>query len=447
MHEIISLNSPIKKIVLSFIFLCLIWNFFIPVFETPDESGHYGYVKFILTNKSLPQPPYPWDSGGSLYHPPLYYLLLAPVLKTALAPDYEQNLTVNKKWKESRFLAANAFIHSKDELSFRWNKKIIWFHLLRLSSTIFATFTVIAIYFTARIFFRNENFALLSTVLVAFNPQFIFHSSAITNDSLAALLGTLVILILVFRLRQKFIDFRYDFILGLLLGMSLITKLNLFFLIPTVIIGYILAFKVIIKSYAKRILLLVSGVLIAAGWYFARNLSLYGEPFGISAQTQMFSIFANKNTGYHLLNDVLLFFISSLQTYWRVFGWYNIFLPYMYYWLIALFCIIGYLGVMPYFLDKPKRALLIRGQEGRILTIFLISVITLWGSMLVTFLKYPVVSNGRFLFPTIGPFAILLVFGINKFLTIKKLNTGLIILSGTLVNLAILAFIIIPKYY
>ena len=237
-------KKPFSFIIVSFILICIIWSILIPPFEAPDESGHYGYVSFILNNSSLPKPPYSWNEGGSLYQPPLYYLMLSPILKTFGKLNYDNGLRPNPKWVENRFQVANAFIGSFKESIFSKNSNIRVVYLLRFVSILLATVTVFFTFKLASlIFLKHKNLVIFSTLLVAFNPQFIFHSSAITNDNLAILLTTLAIFLMVKTIKGVKINPKTALALGLVVGLAIITKLNLLFLVVVIFIFLLMLYR------------------------------------------------------------------------------------------------------------------------------------------------------------------------------------------------------------
>ena len=374
--------------------------------------------------------------------------MLVPILKYFGQSDYETGLKPNPIWIQNRFSTANAFIGSAKESIFSNNLNIRAIYILRFTSIVLASLTVFFTYkISDLIFMGRQNFTSLATVLVAFNPQFVFHSSSIANDNLAILLTTLAIFLMVKTTKSVKINPKTSLVLGLVVGLSIITKLNLLFLVVVIFIFLLMLYREKFLQILKTGFFILTGILISGGWYFYLNLSRYGEPFGISAQTQMFSIFSNKNTGYHLLNDVLLFFMASFQTYWGMFGWYNIYMPQAYYLLILLIILFSMWGLWNYFKNNVKT--IFKTTLDKQLLILLLSVFILWGSMLLTFVKYPVVSNGRFLFPTIAPFAVLMVFGVKKYLLKFNLENkfiNLLALGGFLINILILFIIILPKY-
>ena len=80
---------------------------------------------------------------------------------------------------------------------------------------------------------------LLSVALIAFIPQFLHMSSAITNDGLSATIAAAALLMLALIIKKGSSN-RYAFLLGLILGLAALTKLSLLYLLP--LTGLILLF-------------------------------------------------------------------------------------------------------------------------------------------------------------------------------------------------------------
>jgi len=155
-----------------------------------------------------------------------------------------------------------------------------WLSLLAGLVTITLTF------FLARVTFSGEPpwLPLLAAALVAFIPQFLHVSSAITNDGLSATIAAAALVMLALVIRNGG-SFRYAMLLGIILGLGAITKLSLLYLVP--LTGLVL----LLDWWRQRSLsqLLAYGVVIAglmlllAGWWYWRNWRLYDDISALNA--------------------------------------------------------------------------------------------------------------------------------------------------------------------
>ena len=60
---------PILVIILLFVILGSLYSVINPLFESPDEVGHYEYVRWLVEGHGLPRPEQvgyaPWNQEGS----------------------------------------------------------------------------------------------------------------------------------------------------------------------------------------------------------------------------------------------------------------------------------------------------------------------------------------------------------------------------------------------
>ena len=170
--------------------------------------------------------------------------------------------------------------------------------------------------------------AFISCTLLATFPQFNFISSVITNDNLANLLST-VCLYYLFGVIIEGINLKKSILIGILLGLSFLTKLTTMFLFPVCLIIFLYVFikekdNVARRSIAGNFLILFSICMIVCGWFFMRNLFLYGDIFAWDKFSEVFKSMATRNKS--------LFDLLSQTPYWKKtfnslvgnFGWMTI---------------------------------------------------------------------------------------------------------------------------
>ena len=183
-------------------------------------------------------------------------------------------------------------------------------HVARFFSLLLGALTVLSAYGTARaVFPKSEALASLAAALVAFNPQFLFISAAVNNDNLviaASAAGVWVSVYLVgkYGLRQSSARPAGDNatrppvwdpsgptvwelgLLGVLAGVAALAKLSGLALAG--LAGLALVITASRRATPFRTLIiwgLVTGVamLASVGWWYGRNLILYGDPLGLQA--------------------------------------------------------------------------------------------------------------------------------------------------------------------
>lgn len=235
-------QGPIQQwgifvILLAFLGLVLAYSIVIPLGEAADEVSHFAYVEYLIEHKTLPKP-----EGivlGEAHQAPLYYAVAA--LATAWAPRDGLVVLANPDFVLTNPDTPNLLLHPRNE-GFPYQGTVLAWHLVRLVSVLCALVTVWATWQTARVFFPNDTFIPLAAAsLVAFVPSFLSLSAAVNNDNLIIMLASLSFLV-VAQINQRGLATRRTAILGVLLGLALLTKLNAFALWAFVGASYLLLF-------------------------------------------------------------------------------------------------------------------------------------------------------------------------------------------------------------
>ena len=150
--------------------------------------GHYGFVYHVAHGRGLPEQSLPLAhlarQEGS--QPPLYYLLAAALTFWVDTSNYPEIVWQNPHYgfdvpgvvNDNK----NLFIHSVQE-AFPYYRTRAG-NAPRASPSL--VMGAVAVYFTYRltrlVVPQNENTAFAAAALVAFTPQFLFISSAVSND-------------------------------------------------------------------------------------------------------------------------------------------------------------------------------------------------------------------------------------------------------------------------
>src|SRR3990167_5466116 len=103
-----------------FLTLLILWNVFTPILEGADESGHFCHADYIAHRNKLPN--LKINDSCFLWHPPLYYLTLAPFIKIFNRPEFgEKDIKNNPRFAFLRRGEYAQFVHDRNELLFKWN--------------------------------------------------------------------------------------------------------------------------------------------------------------------------------------------------------------------------------------------------------------------------------------------------------------------------------------
>ena len=271
---------------LAFFCIGLLYLYASPHLESPDSIYHVGVIKHIAETGALPvQSP---DHDELYAHegskPPLYYLLMTPLWRITDTGDFAEILRLNPlvfKGHPDRLGNRNlAFYRQPHPPDLAGASGALY--LIRLATLAMGALTVYAIFQAARALApRSIHLAILAASFAAFNPQFLFISSSVSNDALVAMLVALATWQMLLMLRAGF-QTRRSLFLGLLIALASLTKLGGLSMGLVVVIS---AIWIAIRDRDRRGLVILLGSmaalwLVIAGWWHARNLVLYDELFG-----------------------------------------------------------------------------------------------------------------------------------------------------------------------
>ena len=227
--------------------------------------------------------------------------------------------------------------------------------MLRLYSTLLCVLTVVCVYATAKDLFPSTAWLQAAAAgVTALNPQFIFITAAISNDAGAALAGAACLLFVVRAARTR-AGRPTDALLGLSLGAAALTKLSLLIAIPfaAVVLAVVgLRRRDSLAVLAARAILIAGIALAVAGWWYARNLSLYGDATG-------FNLFLRSVGGTDQGTTTMSEYASDLpglfKSFWSLFGWFSIEIGSSAYAFYGLLCLASLVGIA-YWLASARRS-------------------------------------------------------------------------------------------
>lgn len=429
-------------IIVLFLLFGLAYSLIVPPFETPDEPFHYAFARHIAEGKGLPvqnpESPGPWAQEGS--QAPIYYLT-AGLLTTGVNQDDFPAMAVRNPRAN---IGDPLFPGNKNFMLYsgRWQPlqgANLALHIGRWLSLFLGALTLWGTHRLAILVFPAQRaLPLLSMAMVAVVPQFIFLSASFSNDNAVIAASTFVLFWLA-RLLAKPEDARIAWwewsVLGLGLGIAALSKLQGLGLIP------LSGFVVLWMAWRRRLwrfaldALLFAGIpaLLVAGWWYARNIMLYGDWSGLAHLMEI----NGQRQGTMDWGDFWPEFNGLRYSAWGLFGWFNILLPDWFYTTMDLITMVGLSGAIGATVDRYRK------QEKTGFAVLV--MLWLWLVMMLALLLYWTTqatgSQGRLLFPAISAFAILLVAGIDFWLH------WLPALAGRLAWSAILALLLAMSCY
>ncbi len=395
----------------------------VPAFETPDEFQHYAFVQHVVTWYDLPKSeastPGLWRQQG--VQAPLYYI--AGALLTSWVDQSALPITAHRVNRFARLGQADAqdnrnyFLPHADD-AWPWSHEFLALHILRFFSiglgclSLWATFRFLQL-------FLERDVALLSTALCAFIPQFVFISSAASNDNLVVAMACLVIWQLAEMLRSSQTDSDGAVLhgaawrVGLLLAGALLAKLSGIGLLGVAACtGIWIAWRrqagQLLWQLGWRMALPVG---LGAGWWFGRNLWLYGDPLAWNIWKANITLRPEALSPDQLVAELPGLF----RSFWGLFGWLTVPYPdYVYQGLAGLSVLL--LLLFCYWIVRTSRSL--HGEtylleHGAFMQGFLAF---LWfGVLTVSWLRFMWIApaaQGRYFFPALTMAGLALGLGI-----------------------------------
>ncbi len=421
-------EPPLTGLVILFLILATAYSVINPLHEGTDELRHYRFVRTIVENRSLPvQGVEPCRSQS--HHPPLFYALGA--LLTAgvdtgrdVCASPESNPFWGYRAWEVGVDNKNMYLHRPEE-GFPWWGEALAAHLVRLLNVLLGAGTVILTYLTGRIIWpEHRAMAAGGAALVAFNPMFLYMAGTINNDVIAALSGAAVIYAAV-RLLHRPAAVDQPVFIGFWLGVVYAAALMSKFSLAPMALPLVMALFITAHRRRQVDQLFIAGTVMAAttaalaGWWFARNFALYGDPTGFNPVTELWGV----RTPAESWGLVWLELPNVWSSFWGRFGFGQIPLPdgvYQGLWFLTLLAAGGGLLWASFRLadwwQTRRTPLIYHRQKPAAASLFIlllvvaISIAVVVGYMLVS----PAGAMGRFLFPGLPAFALLVFWGLTR---------------------------------
>lgn len=428
----------------------LLYAWAIPPFEGPDEWSHITLVRYTAAHKALPPWVMPGEDAGEMasflefkdpplyYAPPLYYLLAATT-PWAQMQDLPDLLVPSPSWErgwapepDGSPLNKNLYSHRAEE-NWRQSETVRAVYLVRVFSLLLGAGTIVGTYISCRLLWpRRPTLALGAAAVIALNPKFISVSACVTNDNLLNALASASFAWGIFCSVRETTAYKHWAILGILVGLALLTKQSALLLLPW---GLLVAFLQDDGTVWSRKVghagAVLAAVLCVAGWWYVRNARLYGDPLGLATHL---AVGSPRKLGWEEL-------IATGRSYWAAFGWGPILLEP---WLYAVPLLTGLgaaAGVVA--AGLPGRSWWSLPATTRRCMLLLGLV---FGLNLVTLARWVIATGaptGRLLFPTLPAVAILAAWGLSQWTRYRAARRGLTLVAAVM---AILTVSIVPLY-
>jgi 4-amino-4-deoxy-L-arabinose transferase-like glycosyltransferase len=414
-----------------FTLLGVIYSVVVPPFEASDELWHYPMVRYIADHWALPvQDPAnvgPWRQEGS--QPPLYYALAAAATFWIDTSDVDTVRYLNPHVDNGVATPdgnINLVVHHPAREAFPWRGTVLAVHLVRLLSVLMGTAGVYLTYLIVREVLPDQPALALGAAAVhAFTPMVVFISGAVNNDNLVVPLSSLALLMLIRMAKPKSqkpnpkpVVIAY-LSLGVVLGLAALTKTS------SLALTVLTALVVVVRAVRRRSWgeFLVGGLatlvplLAIAGWWYLRNLRLYGDLLGLNA---FIEILGQRDVPADLA-QLWRERYSFMAGYWGNFGGLNVPMPPWIYVVLNAVVVIAALGLAIVCVRSQVPNLRSRklgsGPGAFVVSRLSFAICLLWGLgvLLPWALSWGSItwsSQGRLVFPAISVWSLLLALGL-----------------------------------
>jgi len=434
-------RTVLALILILFAALGVAYSVVVPPFEASDEKWHYPMVKYIADNGTLPvQAPgveTPWRQEGS--QPPLYYALAAAATSWIDTSDMEMVRHLNPHVDPGATPDGNVnlAVHHPARESFPWRGTVLAVHVVRLLSVLMGTAAVYLTYRVGReVVPGAPSLALGAAAIHAFTPMVVFISGSVNNDNLVVPLSNLALLMLLRLLRDQApakvardsltfarVPMGSYLALGCVLGLAALTKTSALAL--TVLTALVVVVRAVRRRSWREFLMGGLATLVPflaiSGWWFLRNLRLYGDLSGLNVFTE---ILGTRDVPADLA-QLWRERYSFAAGYWGNFGGINVPMPAWVYTALNGVAILAALGLLVLFLRRVIVAenRLVIGHWSLVIGHWSFFIVFLWAlGVFVPWLWWARVtwsSQGRLVFTAISAWSLFLALGLAGWLPLR----------------------------
>ncbi len=415
--SVLKFKGPLL-LILVFLTLSTGWNVSVPAYENLDEMEHTEVARHIAVTGKLPVHHTAEAAGFRVRQeasqPPLYHILGAiwiRVLRLPLTPPTAQPVpgAVVTCGDTETFYNKATWARNPYQDDFPWQGHVRTVHALRLLSTLLQIATLAGTWRLARLIFPTGIIPLLSTAIVAFNPQFLLVAAGANNDNLITPLATWA-LVLLLTIWQQGPTTKRLLLFGSLSGLAALSKLSGLALLG---LG---GLTLLIYAWQQRtpwpkiiswgLQIGLPALLLLAPWLL-HNWHQYGDP---TALAPMLALVGQRQTSVEFWGTLRLMYLS----YWGQLP--CTFYPRALYWPFALLVGGGVGGIL---VNWRKIS---RSQRAQLL------LLASWfGIVTGAWIRWNLITpatGGRLLFPAAPALAILMAVGwqqLSRLLRVKTL--------------------------
>jgi len=445
----------------------VLWAAVIPLWQIPDEPAHFGYIQDLGERASLfPEDDYyPAEVHTVFRRTGLAALPFHPETTQPFQPDsrdgpqedeikelprslrVERNTpeeNAAKSYPSGYYLLASLVyrtLSSQDIFTIMFG--------LRIFSAFLTTITMLFTYLTLKRFFRDEDTARATVLIIALSPMYIYMGMAVNVDVLVWLLFSIYLYLLT-RAFTDGLSLRLNLLLALTAALGLWVKQTFLLAVPFYLILVVfLNFRRTLTPSHSLVSLLVFFATIAAldGWLYLGGFIVTSPdvPEGTMNQDRTVSGFLR-----HFQDYWPLYRFYGFDSFWGNFGWLDTSLSQRMYDFLRWGCAAATGALIIHLV----RSAISRKIDALTLFYLSISITFVFAFLVVSYLRLTSGEvwnlQGRYFFPMIGPIIGLLVLGVVSLSSARVYKSA--VLLALVAGMAwfhadVLIRYVIPRFY
>ena len=453
----------------------VVYAFLFPAFSGHDEVAHYEYLRVVATEGRVPVIPdlEEWRAAFSDRTPTsedrlgtdLYRYCHYTLDWYCELPKYENNPPYAVTYLDEFYPSGWVYTANHPPLYYMLMAPVYWLsdgtspvtqlYLLRFAAIPFGLATVLLAFLTARTLFPTDGFVpVVSSAFVAFQTQVSYEAAMLNNDILGVALYSLALYLLVRGIRDRFPS-PLCFALGITLGLSLLAKST-----SVTVVGIagltmlvVLGFRDWRGLVERGMLVGVPMVLLIAPWYVFLYRT-YGN-LTVLPQIEALQWWNSPGGGFFDLLFSRGFAEMRFKETWGYWGWRLIPLDKTTLWAIGVPLIVALGGLVQYaVLASRLRPADEDGQVARpvrwqalALGMLLFSCVVAYVAIVQFGVTFSL-TQARYFFPIVNAAAILLALGWRTLIPLRfhPYGQGAAVTALVAMNILIFSQFVIPYW-
>jgi hypothetical protein len=401
-----------------FLLVTVCYSRMIPAWEGNDELDHVANIEYAAKHfgRFIPIAQGRWHET---HQPPLYYWLGAAWQRMVSIPAFAVSFPPYRATRPEN----GKLIFAHDRFSPLQRDQAIALHKLRFLAPILGLMTVGLSSLIAWTLTRDQPFTCSASLLVGLHPKFLTLSAVITNDSLAVLLGSALLLLAIYyvaeqgdRSRRRLLN---SLAIGLTAGAAVLTKLNLLPLLGLLIPAMLFLAPCTLRQKLVDLLVIATSSLLVCGWWLVHNHAVYGDWLALQASNDWLALRIPKTiqpvspfNAERFLNFVPQ---TLFRTFWYNGGWNQLVAPF------AVYCVLWWIAAVC--LSEAFKLQVIRSGATLSNTTVLLPWVSAFAGVLAVLLiaQQTYQAEGRVAFIALPAFAVLLTSGSQIYLNGTRL--------------------------